>query len=215
MVKPKSQLAQRIEEAINFDKRIFFVFVVAIFIIIRYLTNEIILEAIPGHEQLSQDGSLTFFHIFNALHYIWTPFALLWKFTLTTFVLWTGSFALGYKISFRQLWTFALVAETIFIFPELIKLFVFLAPSDNVTFQEIKDFYPFSLQHLLDTSEIDRKYLYPLQTINLFEILYWVALTLGVHTYSKRSLKESGMIVLVGYVLMLFLWLGFYILVYK
>lgn len=215
MVKPKSQIAQRIEDIINFDKRLFFIFIVLIFIVIRFITNEIILEAIPGYEQLSQDGSLTFFHIFNALHYIWTPFALLWKFTLTAFILWTGAFVLGYKISFRELWKFALVAEIIFIFPELIKLFIFLNPADNLTFQEIKDYYPLSLMSILDTTEIHRKYFYPLQTINLFEVIYWGLLTLGVHTFSKRSLKESSIIVLVGYVMILFLWLFFYILVYK
>jgi len=215
MAKPASHLAQRIEDAINFDKRLFFAVIVLFYLVIRYITNDIILESIPGYEKLVQDGSLTFFFIFNALHYIWTPFELLWKFTLTSFVIWTGIFILGYKVSFRAMWKFVLVAEFIFIFPELLKLLIFISPSDSVTAQEIKDYHPLSVLSLLDTTEIHRKFFYPLKTLNVFELIYCGILTLGVHTYSRRDLKTSVLMVLFGYVLPLAGWLVFYILVYK
>lgn len=215
MAKPASQLAQRIEDLINFDKRLFFVVLVMFYLMIRFVTNDIILESIPGYEKLSQDGSLTFFFIFNALHYIWTPFELLWKFTLTSFTIWTGVFILGYKVSFRAMWKFVLVAEFIFIFPELLKLLIFISPSGSISAQEIKDYYPLSLMSLLDTTEIHRRFFYPLKTLNIFEIIYCGILTLGVHTYSRRSLKTSFMMVLFGYVLPMVGWLVFYILVYK
>lgn len=215
MAKPASQLAQRIEDSINFDKRLFFVVIVMLYLLIRYVTNDIILESIPGYEQLVQDGSLTFFFIFNALHYLWTPFELLWKFTLTSFTIWTGAFILGYKLSFRAMWKFILVAEFVFIFPELLKLLIFISPSDSVTAQEIKDSYPLSLFNVIDSSEIHRKFFYPLRTLNIFEILYCGILTLGIHIYSRRDLKTSFFIVLFGYVLPLAGWLVFYILVYK
>lgn len=215
MAKPASQFAQRIEDLINFDKRLFFTVIVIFYLVIRFIINDIILETIPGYEKLVQDGSLTFFFIFNALHYIWTPFELLWKFTLTSFVIWTGIFILGYKVSFRVMWKFVLVAEVIFIFPELLKLLLFIAPSDSVTAQEIKDYYPLSLMNLLDTTAIHRRFFYPMKTLNLFEIIYCGFLTLGVHAYGKRDLKTSFLMVLFGYVLPLAAWLVFYILVYK
>ena len=77
-----SPLAQKISEALDFDKRLFFVVLVLTFLVIRYLTNTLVLEAIPDSERLEAQGDLLFFHIFNTLNYLWTPFALLWKFTV-------------------------------------------------------------------------------------------------------------------------------------
>ncbi|MCH7411597.1 sulfate ABC transporter permease [Belliella sp. DSM 111904] len=215
MSKPDSQTAQRILETINFDKRLFFIILSLLFIIIRYVTNDIILDTIYAGRELSENGSLSFFHIFNALHYIWTPFSILWKVTLITFFLWTGSFALGFRINFKPLWAFVLIAETVFILPELVKMIVFLSPSPDTTFQEIQNYSALSLASLLDLNTINPQYHYPLKALNVFEILYIYLLTMGVHTYSKRNLKESFLIVIVGYVFVFLIWLTFYILVYK
>lgn len=211
----QSSISQRIQEAIDFDKRLFFLILVIIFLLIRYVTNDLILQSIPGYEQLDSEGSFTIFRIFNALNYIWTPFALLWKFTVTAFVIWTGGFAFGYKTSFIKLWQFILVAEVIFVFPELIKLFYFIRPSDGVSFEEVKNFYPLSLYNLFELDAISPKFIYPLQAINIFEVLYIFTLILGFHTLSRRSISESTLVIIFSYVICFSLWLGFYIMVYK
>ncbi|MFZ9189128.1 MAG: sulfate ABC transporter permease, partial [Algoriphagus sp.] len=121
-------MAQKISDTLDFDKRLFFVFLVLIFLIIRYLTNMIILEAIPDSERLEAQGDLLFFHIFNTLNYLWTPFALLWKFTVIAFLFWSIGLTIGYKVKFKELWKFALVAELIFVFPELLRLLWYMNP---------------------------------------------------------------------------------------
>ena len=98
-----SPLAQKITEALDFDKRLFFVLLVIIFLVIRYLTNTLILEAIPDSEQLDAQGDLLFFHIFNTLNYLWTPFAFLWKFTVIAFLFWSIGLTIGYKVKFKAL----------------------------------------------------------------------------------------------------------------
>jgi hypothetical protein len=215
MAIPQTSISQRIQDIIDFDKRLFFLVLVILFLLIRYVTNDLILQSIPGYEQLEAEGSFTIFHIFNALNYLWTPFALLWKFTLTAFVIWTGGFAFGYKTSFVKLWQFILVAEIIFVFPELIKLIYFIQPSDSVTYLEVKNFYPLSLYNLFDPENISPRFIYPFQVINLFEILYIFVLILGFHTISRRSLTTSTLVILFSYIICLLLWLGFYIMVYK
>jgi len=215
MAIPQSSISQRIQEGIDFDKRLFFLILVILFLLIRYVTNDLILESIPGYEQLEAEGSFTIFHIFNALNYLWTPFAFLWKFTVTAFVIWTGGFAFGYKTSFVKLWQFILVAEVIFVFPELIKLLYFIQPSDSVTYLEVKNFYPLSLYNLFEQEGVSPKFIYPLQAINLFEIVYIFVLILGFHTISRRNLTESTLVVLFSYVICFLLWLAFYIMVYK
>ncbi|MCL6259088.1 sulfate ABC transporter permease [Aquiflexum sp. TKW24L] len=210
-----SPISQRIEANIDFDKRLFFLILVILFLLIRYVTNDLILQSIPGYDKLESEGSFMIFHIFNALNYIWTPFALLWKFTATAFVIWLGAFAFGYKAPFVRLWQFVLVAELIFIVPEVIKMLVYIKPSDSVTFEEIRDYYPMSLFSLVDAENISPRYHYPLRAINLFEVIYIVSLIFGFHTVCRRSLAESTLVILFSYVLMFLLWLLFYSLVYE
>lgn len=211
MAKPASPLAQRINEAIDFDKRVFFLFLVLTFLVIRYFTNTLILEAIPEADRLDAQGDLMFFHIFNTLNYIWTPFALLWKFTVIAFLFWSIGLMVGYKAHFKDLWRFALVAEVVFIFPELLRLLVYMNPSGSVNYLEIQNFEPLSALWIVGPSNIGEKYHYPLSVLNLFELIYGVFWVLGFHSISRRSLEESTLVVLLAYFLPLLIWLGFYI----
>src|SRR5690554_293175 len=106
MEMPVPDSLQRLENLINFDKRVFFILLVIIFLLIRYLTDLLILQAIPGYQSLDQEGVFTYFYIFNTLNYLWTPFGLLWKFTLTAFTLWVGAFMAGIKLPYKTLWQF-------------------------------------------------------------------------------------------------------------
>ena len=214
MKTPSPNLLQRIEDLINFDKRMFFVLLVLIFLIIRYLTDLLILQAIPGYRSLDQDGVFTYFYIFNTLNYLWTPFGLIWKFTLISFTLWIGTFMAGVKLSYKTLWQFAMIAEIIFIFPELIRLLWFLTVEAE-SFLVIKNFHPLSLFSLVNPDQVAQKFHYPLAALNLFEVAYWFLLGLGVHLVGRRNYISSLLIVLSSYTLCFFLWLGFYMIVYK
>lgn len=203
-------LSQKISEAIDFDKRLFFVLLIGIFLTIRYLTNDLILETIPDSERLDAQGDLMFFHIFNTLNYIWTPFALLWKFTVIAFLFWSIGLTIGYKVKFKVLWQFALVAEFIFIFPELLRLLWYMNPTGSVSYLEIQNFEPLSALWLIGPENLEEKFHYPLSVINVFELLYGMAWVLGFHALSRRSVQESIPVVLLSYFLPLLLWLAFY-----
>ncbi len=215
MAKPLTPEAQRLKDIIDFDKRTYFLILVLIFLTIRYLTNSLILESIPDYDSLESRGDFMIFHIFNALNYIWTPFALLWKFTVIAFLFWVGAFFLGFKVPYKELWKFALVAEVVFIFPELIRLLVFINPTSGVTYQEIDEFRALSLLSLLGPENIADQFHYALATINVFEIFYGILWLYGFHMISNRSLGESSIVVLVSYYFPLAIWLSFYVMVYK
>ena len=210
MVTAATPLSQKISEALDFDKRLFFILLIGIFLIIRYLTNALILETIPDSERLDAQGDLLFFHIFNTLNYIWTPFALLWKFTVIAFLFWSIGLTIGYKVKFKVLWQFALVAEFIFIFPELLRLLWYMNPTGSVSYLEIQNFEPLSALWLIGPENLEEKFHYPLSVINVFELLYGIAWVLGFHTLSRRSVQESIPVVLLSYFLPLLLWLAFY-----
>ena len=210
MATAATPLSQKISEALDFDKRLFFILLIGIFLIIRYLTNALILETIPDSERLDAQDDLLFFHIFNTLNYIWTPFALLWKFTVIAFLFWSIGLTIGYKVKFKVLWQFALVAEFIFIFPELLRLLWYMNPTGSVSYLEIQNFEPLSALWLIGPENLEEKFHYPLSVINVFELLYGIAWVLGFHTLSRRSVQESIPVVLLSYFLPLLLWLAFY-----
>jgi len=214
MTPTPTSLSERTEELINFDKRLFFAFLVISFLLVRYLTNELIMASIPGHEALAQDGTFTYFHLFNTLNYLWTPFSLLWKFTLTAFLLWLGCFAFGFKVSFAPLWQWVMVVEIIFLLSEIIRLLYFLVIPPE-TFTEIRQFHPLSLSALFNTENIHQRFHYPLQALNLFELAYWYLLALGIHTFTRRSMARSFVLVLSSYGMAFLFWLLYYVLVYK
>src|SRR5690606_14676448 len=152
MAKTLTPEGQRLKELIDFDKRVYFLVLVFLFLLIRYLTNTLILEAIPDYDNLEARGDFMIFHIFNALNYLWTPFALLWKFTVISFLFWLGAFLIGYKVPYKELWQFALIAEVVFVFPELVRLLVYIAPETGVTYMEIDEYRALSLLSLLGPS---------------------------------------------------------------
>ena len=121
----------------------------------------------------------------------------------------------GVKLSFRGIWKFVMIAEIIFILPELIRLLWFLVLEQPESFRAIENFHPFSLLSLMDADKLSPKYHYPFGAINLFEVAYWFVLALGIHTLCRRSYTTSLGIVLGSYTLGFFLWLGFYMAVYK
>ena len=210
MAKAAPPLSQKISEVLDFDKRVFFVLIVGIFLTIRYLTNTLILETIPDSERLDAQGDLLFFHLFNTLNYIWTPFALLWKFTVIAFLFWSIGLTIGYKVKFKELWKFALVAELVFIFPELLRLLWNMNPTGSVSYLEIQNFEPLSALWLIGPENLEEKFHYPLSVINVFELIYGMAWVLGFHALSRRSIPESIPVVFLSYFLPLLLWLAFY-----
>jgi hypothetical protein len=215
MAKPLSSDAQRLKELIDFDKRFYFTFLVLLFLLIRYLTNSFILETIPDFENLEARGDFIIFHLFNLANYIWTPFSLLWKFTVIAFLFWLGAFIIGYKVPYHELWQFAMISEIVFALPELIRLVVFLAPDSGATFVEIDEFRAFSVLQLVGPENIAKQYHYALATLNIFEVIYAICWVYGFRMISGRSFKESILVTLVSYLLPLVVWLSWYILVYR
>ncbi|MAN86590.1 MAG: sulfate ABC transporter permease [Algoriphagus sp.] len=215
MPKERSPLAQRLSDYLDFDKRLYFFLLVLLFILIRYLSNTIILEAIPDSENLDARGDFMIFHIFNTLEYVWTPFALLWKFTVIAFLFWLGAFFLGYKIPYKELWKFALVTEGIFLFPELIRFLVYINPHSASTYQEILEYRPLSLLSFIGFDNLKPRWYYPLGTLNLFELGYGVLWVMGFHMISNRSIKESILAVVVSYFVPLTIWLTWFVMVYR
>jgi hypothetical protein len=181
-----------------------------LFIKISFIENET-----AAFEFLQDRPEGMVLRIVQGLKYFSVPFIYLWKFAVIAFVIWVGCFMYGYRVTYTQCWGVVIGAEFIFLVPEVIKIIWFMAIETDPTYNDIRDFYPLSLISFADYSEMDKRYAYPLRALNLFEIAYWFMLVKGIHHYARKEKKIVWLIVACSYILIFFLWLLFYIIVYK
>ena len=169
----------------------------------------------PAFEFMSDPAHRSQLLVRGALQYISIPVIYLWKFTVLGFVIWIGCFLFGYRVTFSQCWGVVLIAEFIFLVPELIKIFWFLIVQSDPNFYDIQAFYPVSIMNLVDYQQLPGRYFYPFKALNLFEPVYWWLLAMGISHFARRGMKPAWMIVLGFYVPVFILWLLFYMVVYK
>ena len=121
----------------------------------------------------------------------------------------------GYKVAYVKVWQVVMIAESIFFIPEIIKIFYFLFIVTDPNFFEVRVFYPFSIMNLFDYEITSKAWHYPLKAINIFELFYWLLLVYGIKLASRKRLEISALIVIFSYIFFFFVWLGFYVIVYK
>lgn len=199
---------------LEFDKKIYFVFLCLFSITLLFIKKEFIVSEIAAFEILDQQGKLGLFKLISSLQYPAIPIFYLWKFTVTAFVIWVGCFMFGYRVTYTQLWGVVLVCETVFLIPEMLKITWFFAFVGDPNYFDLRAFTPFSLLQLFDYNSISSRWLYPLKALNLFEILYWIVLINALHFTAKKQLQTARYIIFSSYVLFFLMWLGFYLMIY-
>jgi len=210
-----SKLEVWVREFFDIDKRVYFLFLCLITFLLLLIKKNFIENETAAFEVLESKGQMGIFQVINTLQYITIPLFYLWKFTIIAFLLWMGSFAMGYKITFIKCWQVAMIAETVFILPELIKIAHFTLGPDDPNLYDIKAYFPLSLMNLYNYQDVASKYHYPLKALNLFEILYWGLLIYGLHLAAKKKFWVAFASVSVSYILIFMVWLWFYANVYK
>jgi hypothetical protein len=200
------------------DKKLVFIVLCLISGLLLYIKIAFIEQETAAFEFLQDRPEGTVLKAISALQFFSIPFIYLWKFTIIAFVLWVGCFLFGYRITYNQCWSVAMVAEFIFIFPELLKIGWFMFVRTDPTIPEIRALYPLSLMQFFDYQTVPRQYAYPLRALSVFEIFYVLILVRGVNYFSfkvHKQNKATWWIVSSSYVLIFLLWLIFYVIVYK
>lgn len=197
------------------DKKLLFVLLCLLTLFLLYIKKSFIENETAAFEFLQDRPEGIVLRIISTLQFISIPLVYLWKFTIIALVIWMGCFMYGYRVTYWQCWGVVIGAEFIFIIPELLKILYFLIIETDPSYWDIGSFYPLSLMHFFDYYSIDKQWAYPLRALNLFEIVYWFALVSGIHHYARKEKKIVWFIVLSSYILLFFLWLVFYVIVYK
>ena len=204
-----------LKQLLDTNKTLYFIFLCVTTWLLLFLKKSLLEYETAAFIVLEQDGRLGLFDALSALQFLSVPIIYLYKFTIIAFMLWIGAFMFGYKLTYKQLFGAVIVAETVFLAPEFIKIFYLLFFRGELSYLDIRAYYPLSLMDFVNHLELPDKYHYPYKALNLFEIFYWVILTYSVQILSRKRMDISAYIVGVFYVLIFLVWLWFYVNVYK
>lgn len=198
----------------SLPKRQSFILICLATLMLLFVKKSMIENETAAFEFMADQPAGSILFVRSTLQYISIPLIYAWKFTALGFVLWMGCFLFGYRVTFSQCWGIVMVAEFVFLIPELIKIIWFLVIYTDPNYYDIQAFYPLSIMNLVDYQELPSRYAYPFKALNLFEPMYWFVLALGIQHYAKRGMKPAWIIVMGFYLPVFLLWLLFYIIVH-
>lgn len=113
------------------------------------------------------------------------------------------------KMTFNALFKVVVVSQTVFFIPILFKILWFGFVDTEFDYQEIRNFHPYSLLGLFGAENVQEWLVYPLRTINIFEVIFIYLLITGVSHHSKLK-KELIIKPIIGsYGILLFVWITF------
>lgn len=138
--------------------------------------------------------------------YILLPILLFVKTQIIAGILGIGAFLFNKKISHGRLWNIVLKAEFLFLLVGVLKIIWFYFFRTNYTLEDIEYFYPLSMLNIVGYKNVEPWYIYPLQTLNVFEMFYWIILALLIDKELEIKDNIGIKIVASSYGPALFLW---------
>lgn len=144
------------------------------------------------------------------INYLIMPILILLRTSLVAFCIEVGVFFYNIenKIKFKEIFRIALLGEFVLILVGLSKVVYFYFIDTTYTLEDLQQFYPFSYINFLNIDNLEPWLIYPLQTINLFEVAYFFVLVNGLHKLLKNKYIKSFEIIAISYGLGLTIWLG-------
>jgi hypothetical protein len=163
------------------------------------------LADIYTQEQLTE--TLDFQAEWKWVGYVLVPILLLIKVSIIALILDAGLFFFGEELKYKHIFRAVVKAEFIFLFVIVVKTgwLYFFVP--NYTLLDIQYFYPLSALAYIGYEGLEAWFLYPLQTLNLFEIAYWFLLAFFIGKQLKENTQKGLVIVASSYGVALLIWM--------
>lgn len=146
----------------------------------------------------------SYFEYFNLVS---IPLSLLIKLLSLSFILFVVSLLLGIKLKFQEILNVNIKAEFVFLLPILYEIGYFKFIASSYTITDINNFSSLSVLNAIGYKNVDAWFIYPLQTLNLFELGYCFLLVYFFIKITKISRSESIKIVAFGYIPAMILWI--------
>ena len=198
------------------NKYLIFFTLIALSITFTFLSNHFLLSENIYFDAFAEQFSFEQIEeiIFEASKWKWVGYAfipvfIVFKITLVTCCLSIGLYFVINQFNFNELFKIALLAELIFLIPSLLKIIWFAFFQTDYNLLDLQLFYPLSALSLFDETAVQQNQswlVYPLQTLNLFEVAYWLLLAKGVSEVIKKDFTKSFELVMASYGTGLVLW---------
>jgi hypothetical protein len=162
-------------------------------------------------EQLTYDRAMEIFARMRSLtwvSYIITPVLLILKFSAISVLIYIGVFFsdLHREITLGKIFKVVVVSEIVFVVASIIKLLWFIFFAGNYTLDDMSFFYPLSLLNFFSRSEVASYWVYPLQTVNIFQLVYILLLAMGLSRISSIKKEKADRVVIATYVPAIAVW---------
>lgn len=187
---------------------------VIINIVISFITNyfvvteEVYLNSFSG--QLAMDRIqeiITFQNKWSMVVIIIMPVFMFIKIMYFSISLQIGFVFKDCIYSLRDTFKLIVIGEYIFIIPSLLKLSWIASNKGSITFENISFFAPLSLFSFFDSQTIQPILVYPLQLMNVFEILFWLFLAYCLSIGLKKKFVDMLELVAIYYGGSLVIWI--------
>jgi hypothetical protein len=193
-----------------------FIGIVLANLLLAWLSKTLLINEIVFYntfsEQLTYDRSLRLFENMKniaVISYALTPVILIIKFLLVSMLIYIGVVFsnLQDKVTLGSVFKIVTASELVFVIAGLLKFLWFYLFAGNYNLNDLGFFYPLSLINFFRPSEVSKYWIYPLQTINLFNVCYIISLSYGLNKVYKLEKTDSEKIVLLTYMPGLVLWI--------
>lgn len=162
-------------------------------------------------EKLTNEQIKSFFSLqkrWQWLGYIFLPIYILLKTAVIGSIVYIGVFFFSKnEVTFKRIWNCVLKAEFIFLAVPISKLIWFYFFQPNYTLEDIQYFYPLSALNIIGYKGLEPWLIYPLQTINFFELAYIIYLSYCIGQITETNTDNGLKIVASSYVPALLLWI--------
>ena len=113
-------------------------------------------------------------------------------------------------VKFRDILFVVLIAEFVFVIAGFYKFFNFYLVDTDYTLETLQTYYPLSLINYKEAISTEKWLAYPLQLLNVFELMYWGVLAWGIWQLAdkKISYQRSLGYVALTYGVGLLFWVG-------
>ncbi len=143
------------------------------------------------------------------LSYVLIPLLTLLKCFCLAVCFYAGAFFIRVENKFSDFFRLAVLAEFIVFVPIIIKIIWFGFIHRNYTLEDLTYFFPLSILNLFDRTELDTWLIYPLQLLNVFEVIYWLLLAYLLKELIGKSFIQRLGFVASTYGVGLFIWVLF------
>lgn len=167
-------------------------------VMVRSLSEQLTAEQI--------EKVLSFKDQWQWISYVSVPLLLLIKISVIAVLIDVGCVFYNEKLPYKQLFRIALLGEFVFLAVPIFKLCWFLFFQPNFSLEDIQYFYPLSALNIIGYKGVAVWFIYPLQLLNLFEVVYWFLISVQLNKAIGSTTGKGVNIVASGYGVGLLLW---------